>query len=92
MTPARFIADAENDLKESYKSYAFRDADFATQFTMCVRQTVDSIEKCLLRRDQIRNGRPCIAGIGITVRRIASWHNLGLSPEEIATQRWSIFH
>jgi hypothetical protein len=26
------------------------------------------------------------AGTGVTVRRIAGWHNLGLSPEEIAAK------
>ncbi len=35
---------------------------------------------------RIRKGRPCIAGTGVTVRRIAGWHNLGLSPEEIAAK------
>lgn len=34
----------------------------------------------------IRNGRPHIAGTGITVHRIASWYRLGFSPEEIAEQ------
>jgi uncharacterized protein (DUF433 family) len=34
----------------------------------------------------IRKGRPRIAGTGVTVRRIAGWHNLGLSPEEIAAK------
>ena len=32
----------------------------------------------------IRHGRPCIAGTGITVHRIALWYKLGHSPEEIA--------
>lgn len=31
-----------------------------------------------------KNGRPCIAGTGITVHRIAIWYKLGHSPEEIA--------
>jgi uncharacterized protein (DUF433 family) len=35
---------------------------------------------------EIRKGRPRIAGTGVTVRRIAGWHNLGLSPEEIAAK------
>ncbi len=35
---------------------------------------------------KIRKGRPCIAGTGVTVRRIAGWHNLGLAPEEIAAK------
>ena len=34
----------------------------------------------------IRKGRPCIAGTGVSVRRIAGWENLGLSPEEIAAK------
>ena len=36
------------------------------------------------RRDGVRGGRPCIAGTGVSVRRIAEWHNMGLIPEEIA--------
>ena len=36
------------------------------------------------RSPEIRKGRPSIAGTGVTVRRIAGWHNLGLTPEEIA--------
>jgi uncharacterized protein (DUF433 family) len=38
------------------------------------------------RSPEIRKGRPCIAGTGVTVRRIAGWHNLGLAPEEIAAK------
>lgn len=38
----------------------------------------------LISRDpQIRGGRPCVAGTGVTVQRIASWYKLGLAPEEI---------
>ena len=32
---------------------------------------------------EIRHGRPCVAGTGISVHRIAILHNLGHSPEEI---------
>jgi uncharacterized protein (DUF433 family) len=32
---------------------------------------------------EIRHGRPCIAGTGITVHRIAIMYKLGYSPEEI---------
>jgi uncharacterized protein (DUF433 family) len=35
------------------------------------------------RSPKIRGGRPTIAGTGVTVRRIASWYKLGLTPEEI---------
>jgi uncharacterized protein (DUF433 family) len=41
----------------------------------------------LIDRDPaIRAGRPKIAGTGVTVMRVAAWYNMGLSPEEIATQ------
>ena len=33
---------------------------------------------------RIRGGRPCIAGTGVSVRRIVGWYKLGLTPEEIA--------
>ncbi|HXG31898.1 MAG TPA: DUF433 domain-containing protein [Bryobacteraceae bacterium] len=36
------------------------------------------------RRPEIRGGRPCIAGTGVSVRRVAQWHNMGYTPEEIA--------
>lgn len=32
---------------------------------------------------EVRHGRPCISGTGISVHRIAVLHNLGHSPEEI---------
>ena len=38
------------------------------------------------RSPEIRKGLPCIAGTGVTVRRIAGWYNLGLTPEEIAAK------
>lgn len=34
----------------------------------------------------IRGGRPRIAGTGVTVQRIAAWHNLGFTPEEIVNK------
>lgn len=33
---------------------------------------------------EIRGGRPCIAGTGVTVHRVATWYKLGHAPEEIA--------
>ena len=41
------------------------------------------IGSLIARRPNIRGGRPCIAGTGVSVRRIAQWHNMGLIPEEI---------
>ena len=45
--------------------------------------TVTEIGSLISRRPDIRGGRPCIAGTGVSVRRIAQWHNMGLLPEEI---------
>lgn len=45
--------------------------------------TVTEIDSLISRRPEIRGGRPCIAGIGVSVRRFAAWHNMGLIPEEI---------
>jgi len=45
--------------------------------------SVTDIGSLIYRRPGLHGGRPCIAGTGVTVRRIAVWHNMGLSPEEI---------
>ena len=45
--------------------------------------TVTEIGSLISRRPDIRAGRPCIARTGVSVRRIAQWHNMGLIPEEI---------
>jgi uncharacterized protein (DUF433 family) len=31
-------------------------------------------------------GRPCVAGTGVSIRRIAGWYRQGQTPEEIADQ------
>ena len=41
------------------------------------------IGSLITRSQEIRGGRPRIAGTGVTVRRIVGWYQLGLSPEEI---------
>src|SRR6267154_478421 len=38
------------------------------------------------RTPGIKRGTPHIAGTGVTVRTIARWYKLGLSPEEIAAE------
>ena len=48
--------------------------------------TVVDIGTLIERSPEIRQGRPCISGTGVTVRRIAGWHNLGLTPEETAAR------
>ena len=50
-----------------------------------VTELVD-IGQMIARTPGIKGGRPCIAGTGVTVKRIAGWHHMGMSPEEIAAQ------
>jgi len=45
--------------------------------------TITEIGSLISRRAEIRGGRPCIAGTGVSVRRIVQWHNMGQIPEEI---------
>jgi uncharacterized protein (DUF433 family) len=45
--------------------------------------SVTEIGTLISRRPEIRGGRPCIAGTGVSVRRIARWRNVGQIPEEI---------
>ena len=42
------------------------------------------IEELIVSSPDFRGGRPCVAGTGITVMRIAGWYRLGFIPEEIA--------
>ncbi len=48
--------------------------------------TVTDIGSLIVRSDDIRGGRPRVAGTGVTVRRIVGWYKQGLSPEEISTE------
>jgi len=42
------------------------------------------IGSLIVSSPDIKRGRPCIAGTGITVHRIAIWYKSGHCPEEIA--------
>ena len=46
--------------------------------------TVTDIGSLITRTPGIRGGRPCVAGTGVSVRRIVGYYKLGLSPEEIS--------
>ena len=48
--------------------------------------TTVEIGSLITRSPEIRGGRPRIAGTGVTVRRIVSWYQLGLTPEEITRE------
>lgn len=43
------------------------------------------IGSLIARSPGVHGGRPCIAGTGVTVRRIAVLHNMGEVPEETAS-------
>lgn len=45
---------------------------------------VTDIGSMIASSPDLRGGRPHIAGTGVTVMRIAGWHQLGCTPEEIA--------
>jgi uncharacterized protein (DUF433 family) len=47
---------------------------------------VTDIGSLIVRSEDIRGGRPRVAGTGVTVRRIVGWYKQGLSPEEIITE------
>lgn len=47
---------------------------------------ITDIGALIVRSPDIRGGRPRIAGTGVSIHRIASWHKLALSPEEIAAR------
>lgn len=48
--------------------------------------TVTDISQLIARDPNIRGGRPCIAGTGVSVQRIVGWYKMGLGPEEIADE------
>jgi uncharacterized protein (DUF433 family) len=40
----------------------------------------------IIRDPSLRGGRPIVAGTGVTVKRIAAWYQLGMTPEQIAQE------
>ena len=46
--------------------------------------TVIDIGSLITAGDDVRGGRPRIAGTGVTVQRVVRWYRLGLTPEDIA--------
>lgn len=50
---------------------------------MAAPSSID-IGTLITRTPGVRGGRPCIAGTGVSVMRIAIYNNMGYTPEEIA--------
>ena len=53
---------------------------------MAIVDEITDIESAVSRDPDIRGGRPCVAGTGVSILRIAIWHKMGNSAEEIARQ------
>ncbi|MBI5387425.1 MAG: DUF433 domain-containing protein [Verrucomicrobia bacterium] len=49
-------------------------------------QTVVEIDTLIDSFPGVRGGRPVIAGTGVTVKRIAGWHQMGMEAEAITDQ------
>lgn len=45
---------------------------------------VQTLDELIIQTPELRNGRPIIAGAGVTVRTVVGHYKLGLTPEEIA--------
>ncbi|HEX8229817.1 MAG TPA: DUF433 domain-containing protein [Chloroflexia bacterium] len=50
---------------------------------MAITPSID-IGTLITRTPGVRDGLPCIAGTGVSVMRIANYHNMGYTAEEIA--------
>lgn len=48
-----------------------------------MEQSID-IGTLIETNPEIRKGRPCIAGTGVSVRRVVQWYKRGHAPEAIA--------
>jgi uncharacterized protein (DUF433 family) len=53
---------------------------------MSVAEPHTDIGNLVTRTPGIQGGCPRIAGTGVTVKRIAGWHRMGMEPEQIAAQ------
>ena len=49
-------------------------------------QMAVEIGSFITRIPGMKGGRPCLAGTGVTVMRVAGWHRMGLEPEAIAAK------
>ena len=48
--------------------------------------TVQTLEGLVIRNPELRDGRPIIAGTGVTVRTIVGYYKLGTTPEQTADE------
>jgi uncharacterized protein (DUF433 family) len=50
------------------------------------RTATTDIGTLITTTPEVRGGRPCVTGTGVTVQRIVGWYKLGLTPEQIADE------
>lgn len=48
--------------------------------------TLQTLEGPVIRNAELRNGRPIMAGTGVTVRTVVGYYKLGMTPEEISDE------
>ena len=48
--------------------------------------TTQTLEGLVIRNPELRDGRPIIAGTGVTVRTVVGYYKLGMPPEEISDE------
>ena len=48
--------------------------------------TAQPLEGLVIRDPELRDGRPIIAGTGVTVRTVVGYYKLGMTPEEISDE------
>ena len=48
--------------------------------------TAQTLEGLVIRNPELRDGRPIIAGTGVTVRTVVGYYKLGMTPEEISDE------
>ena len=48
--------------------------------------TAQTLEGLVIQDPELRGARPIIAGTGVTVRTVAGYYKLGVTPEEIADE------
>ena len=79
------------EILNDYPDLEIGDIRAALSYASLVVEDKDSpasAETFITRDPKIRKGRPHIAGTGVTVMRIAGWHQMGCSPQEIAEQKY----
>ncbi len=86
---AELLADPEHksivaEARAQYRAGEVISAEeVLAEYTMLATPTLDGL---ITKNPDLRGGRPILAGTGVTVRTIAGYYKMGLTPEEVADQ------